>query len=188
MPITQFASSNIQTAEDLDDVTDPEQPAELPCEAPRALPATLLAYVVADHPHLFIEHRAVRHRAHVVRGLLPELGDRVLVSVLDGMPLVTAVVDGARWRRRAPSPVDAVSLPQGASLEILDAAGNPLASVTRREGGGISLRLAPGDARLEAEGRLELVGESVTLAAREGDVEVSATDHVKVRGETITLN
>lgn len=160
----------------------------LACEAPHALPPTLLAYVVVEHPQLFIEHRAVRHRAQVVRGLSPELGDRVLATVIDGVPLVTAIVDGARWRRRAPGAVDAISLPEGASLEILDSAGNPLACVSRGEHGGVSLRLAAGNARLEAEGRLELVGESVTITARKGDVELGATDHVRAQAETIALN
>ena len=52
----------------------------------------------------------------------------------------------------------------------------------------MTLRLPSGDARLEAEGRLELVGSSVLVSARSGDVAVSATDHVKVQGETISLN
>lgn len=176
--------------ESMDDHLEGEVSARLvSCAPPSTLPPTLLAHVVAeDAQHVFIEHRAVRHRAAVVRGLLPEVGDRVLVTVLDHEPLVTAIVDGARWRRRAGAAVEAIVLPEGASLDILDALGHPLASVTRREDGGVTLRLPRGDARLEAQGRLELVGSSVVVAARNGDVAVNATDHVKVQGETISLN
>lgn len=173
---------------------------ESPSKAPAAVPSASLGWVVDDrHPSL-LDRVQVRCSAPeeadaprwlpVLRGLCCRVGDRVVVTRIEGLdePVVSGVIDGFTPRPEAPRrSAAALELKPDEALRVVSPSGAELVEVFASEQGPV-VRVLSADVNLELEGRLHLRAKSLQLEATGGEARLEAADDVVLRGEAIRLN